>query len=319
MVAHEDEESLKRAELFDVLGHPTRIRVLRTLEGGALSFSELKRALDIESSGNLQHHLGKLGDLVKQTDDGRYAITDDAKEALRLVDSIEQKSAPTRAVQVESRKTRLSLFGLAVVVALLLVIAIYEHSLILKSIPLFDSINLSEKTLTLFGEKYAYLALTTAELQNGTRVTFHGAVFTYVNRSLSFVSMNFSEITSVFQGVTLTVELPEVEAFNMSKILLSFAYSRYFTVEFEDSEVETIPILPWPPLPFVAYSRERLSAPLRVMIYYLSGTRRISNKTIEVVYFEERGLYPILPEYTYRAFAFDIGQQTIMLLVKSDG
>lgn len=53
-----------------------------------MTFAGLKRTLQIESSGNLQHHLGKLGDLVRQTDDGLYALTDDAKEALRTLKAV---------------------------------------------------------------------------------------------------------------------------------------------------------------------------------------------------------------------------------------
>lgn len=61
-----------------------------------MTFAGLKRALQIESSGNLQHHLGKLGDLVRQTDDGLYALTDDAKEALRTLKAMEGiDSAPS--------------------------------------------------------------------------------------------------------------------------------------------------------------------------------------------------------------------------------
>lgn len=50
-----------------MLAHPTRVRILRILEKQPLSFADLKRVLGIESSGNLQHHLGKLGDLIKKT------------------------------------------------------------------------------------------------------------------------------------------------------------------------------------------------------------------------------------------------------------
>lgn len=80
-----NDQSQIRAELFEALSHETRIRILQALGEQPVTFAELKRALHMESSGNLQHHLGKLGGLVKQTDDGLYALTDDGKEALRTL------------------------------------------------------------------------------------------------------------------------------------------------------------------------------------------------------------------------------------------
>ena len=53
----------ERADLFEALGHETRIRILQTLSDSPRSFSGLKKAADIESSGNLSFHLGKLGSL----------------------------------------------------------------------------------------------------------------------------------------------------------------------------------------------------------------------------------------------------------------
>lgn len=279
------EESGKRAELFETLAHQTRIRILQALESQSMSFAELKRTLGMESSGNLQHHLGKLGNLVKQTEDGKYAITDDAKEALRLVGSIEQKPAQTGAIQVESSKTRWSLFSLALVSALLLTIVVYEYSLIMKSIPLFDDVGLSENALNLFGEKYAYLALTTTELQNGTRVTFDGAVFTYVNRSRYSTEEGMIPI-SARSGLL-----------NISGIPASLVYPRYFRVEFEDGEVETIPIMSWSARLYdwygqlVTYGQEQPPATLSFVIFDIHSSR---------------------------ALAFDVGPRTIMLLVKSN-
>lgn len=74
-----------RAEAFDVIGHPTRIRILQSLDKKSLTFSDLKRLVGIESSGHMSFHLGKLKDLVKTTPDGTYVLTDDGREALRII------------------------------------------------------------------------------------------------------------------------------------------------------------------------------------------------------------------------------------------
>jgi DNA-binding HxlR family transcriptional regulator len=77
-----------RAELFDALGHPVRIRILHALEDGPLGFSELRRKVGLESGGHLQFHLGKLDGLVMAAADSAYMLTDDGREALRIVNAM---------------------------------------------------------------------------------------------------------------------------------------------------------------------------------------------------------------------------------------
>jgi len=69
-----------------------------------MTFAALKKALQMESSGNLQHHLGKLGGLVKQTDNGLYALSDDGREALRVLDTIREadRTSSPRAERVRA-------------------------------------------------------------------------------------------------------------------------------------------------------------------------------------------------------------------------
>lgn len=74
-----------RAELFEALGHPVRLRILHSLQDGPLGFADLKRKVGIESGGHLQFHLGKLDGLIRSGEDGNYSLTDDGKEALRIV------------------------------------------------------------------------------------------------------------------------------------------------------------------------------------------------------------------------------------------
>ena len=83
--AGEDSFNLLKAELFEALGHPTRIRLLETLNKNAATFSDLKRSAEIESNGLLQFHLGRLGGLVRLNADGLYSLSDEGKEELRVV------------------------------------------------------------------------------------------------------------------------------------------------------------------------------------------------------------------------------------------
>ena len=84
MTKNDDEGfNVGRAELFEAMGHPNRIRILKALSDTPLGFSELKRTLSMESSGLLSFHLQKLSNLVKTTSEGAYALTDEGKEALQ--------------------------------------------------------------------------------------------------------------------------------------------------------------------------------------------------------------------------------------------
>jgi len=83
------DENRQRAEVFDALAHPTRIRILKALQEEALSFADLKKRMGIESSGHLQHHLSKLGDLIKTDRHGRYCLSEQGKDALFTVQTVE--------------------------------------------------------------------------------------------------------------------------------------------------------------------------------------------------------------------------------------
>jgi hypothetical protein len=88
-----DDFNSARAELFEALGHPVRIQILQALTNGPLSFSKLKNAVGIESSGHLAFHLGKLKPLVKVDADGNYELAQDGREALRLA-SVAMQASP---------------------------------------------------------------------------------------------------------------------------------------------------------------------------------------------------------------------------------
>lgn len=85
----------QRAEIFDALGHPMRLRILKVLSEGPLGFAELKRSLNVESSGHIQFHLDKLNGLIK-TEDGKYCISDKGKDALLTMQPIEKYNEDAR-------------------------------------------------------------------------------------------------------------------------------------------------------------------------------------------------------------------------------
>jgi DNA-binding transcriptional ArsR family regulator len=78
------------AELFEAIAHPTRIKILKILEKEPSTFASLKRQLDLDSSGNLDHHLKKLGSLITMQNDGFYGLTEAGKKALASVGAVEE-------------------------------------------------------------------------------------------------------------------------------------------------------------------------------------------------------------------------------------
>src|SRR5271165_657693 len=83
----EDTFNSSRAEVFEALGHPTRIKLLQVLSERPLPFSELKHAAGLDSNGLLAFHLGKLSGLVRLNQEGSYSLTDEGREALRIVEA----------------------------------------------------------------------------------------------------------------------------------------------------------------------------------------------------------------------------------------
>jgi DNA-binding transcriptional ArsR family regulator len=81
----EDGFNRDRAELFEALGHPTRIRIVEALSESPLGFAALKRKIGIDSNDLLAFHVGKLEGQVKTSVNGDYMLTDEGREALRIM------------------------------------------------------------------------------------------------------------------------------------------------------------------------------------------------------------------------------------------
>jgi DNA-binding HxlR family transcriptional regulator len=125
----------QQAEIFDALGHPTRIQILKVLSEGSLGFADLKKKTAIESSGHLQHHLTKLNGLIKTDEYGKYCLSDEGKDALLTVQAVENASQKDETKEKAHRRyfgKRLSLKPVAIILVTLLIastaVAIYEYN-----------------------------------------------------------------------------------------------------------------------------------------------------------------------------------------------
>ncbi len=69
-----------KAELYKILGHPTRLRILELLRTGEKTVSELQQALDVESSSTSQQlailRSHQLVDARKQGTNVFYTVRD---------------------------------------------------------------------------------------------------------------------------------------------------------------------------------------------------------------------------------------------------
>jgi DNA-binding transcriptional ArsR family regulator len=170
----EGEFDAAKAELFEAIGHPNRIKIIQELDQGPVGFAELKKRVGMESSGHLAFHLGKLRYLVALNSDGQYALTAEGKEALRMIQTVREK----RSGQ-ENRHTVVSRRAL-VAVLLVLIVA-------LAAVATFQQLEIANRpqphgTAVLNGKIYWYatVPLTSLPAKANVSITFGGVVFTLV-------------------------------------------------------------------------------------------------------------------------------------------
>jgi DNA-binding HxlR family transcriptional regulator len=125
-----DSFNTSRAEVFEALGHPTRMRILQALNDRALGFSELKRETGIESNGLLAFHLGKLTGLVKLNSESSYALTDEGREALRIIEASRKQPEvhPSQRPALHLPHPKAILAGLLVALIVLGSVAVYQQA-----------------------------------------------------------------------------------------------------------------------------------------------------------------------------------------------
>lgn len=155
------------------------MRILRTLEGRPMGFAELKREVSIESSGHLQFHLGKLAGLVETTSDGSYTLTDDGREAIRVLKSTAVGSDEIHSKVRSSSLRRVSwskplIAGLLIAMVVLGGVAAYQQQQIAAL-----NRDLSADTVMIGGTRYHYETVS-PNVPNGTSLTFQGVTFTFL-------------------------------------------------------------------------------------------------------------------------------------------
>ncbi|MGQ9721612.1 MAG: hydrogenase iron-sulfur subunit [Candidatus Jordarchaeum sp.] len=101
-------------DLYNILGHPLRRKILLLLEKeGYMQYSDLLKELNIETTGQLNFHLTKLGNLI--TKDGKaYRLSEDGKTIIRIMELNEKILSGEEVEKIETRKTELSRVGIII-------------------------------------------------------------------------------------------------------------------------------------------------------------------------------------------------------------
>ena len=196
----------KRAELFEALAHPVRMRILEVLEGDGVSFSELKRKVGLESSGHLSFHLAKLGDLLKVNEEGKYVLTGDGREALRMARTM--RAGPDHEWKGLSRPRNIE----RVVIGVLLIglvllggLAIIQEQ---QNASLSNAL-LSNQAGTIVIGGQRFLSVTVPFMSSGTTVSLGQVKFTFLdpqprnlvpNLGTEFIVANATFVTSTCVG-----------------------------------------------------------------------------------------------------------------------
>jgi len=101
------------AVLFEAISHPTRIKILFSLEKKAHGFADLKRKLGITSSGNLQHHISKLATLIRLDNSGDYILSDQGRDALVTIKSLRNVQNHQNNTNQYTTDRKITTFGAA--------------------------------------------------------------------------------------------------------------------------------------------------------------------------------------------------------------
>ena len=176
-----DSFDLSRAEVFEALGHPTRIRIMQSLANRPMGFAELKRDSGIESNGLLAFHVGKLEGLVKQNSEGSYALTDEGREALRIIDA--SKSSEKNGTSLRGQRRIIHIEKRKLIYAALLVTLLILASIIIVQQEELSSANsfLGSNTVVIGGSRYWALTESLENLVPNKSFYVDGVNFTTVS------------------------------------------------------------------------------------------------------------------------------------------
>jgi DNA-binding transcriptional ArsR family regulator len=110
--------------ILSALKHPLRRKILRMLADKPHNFSEILESLAIDS-GHLNYHIKSMGDIVTQTEDGKYALSSVGLAAIELVGKVEEQDKSTKTKKRSKRISKLAMIFSAIFAIALLTATVY--------------------------------------------------------------------------------------------------------------------------------------------------------------------------------------------------
>ena len=115
-------------DIFEAISHPLRVEILKLLAKKPMRFADIKRELEIESSGLLDFHLKKLDNLISVDNEGFYVLSEKGFAALEAIDTISKYDWQKRAYYIN--------------IALTIIINLFTLILDIKWLPLTISVGI---------------------------------------------------------------------------------------------------------------------------------------------------------------------------------
>ena len=207
----------------------------------------MKRETGIESSGLLAFHLGKLAGLVKLNPEGAYALTDEGREALRMVEASGKQvreGRPGRRLAVRVPHQKALVAGLVVALVVLGSVALYQQ----EQISSLDG-QVRAGTALVDGVRYWDMALPVT-VPNGTTIAFHGVTFAATTSPTSSFQYSYPDPGNyVFSG---SVRLSNDTLLNLTGRSVEITY--HFTIPHFMIQNDTLPPYPFQPAVVVSFA-----------------------------------------------------------------
>ena len=113
------------SSLHKILKDETRRKILALInEKGSITYTDLLKALESESTGLLNYHLKVLGDLL-QKNDGQYQLSEKGKLALKFTVEFSDDQTPRKVLGWPQQRFLIAILGVGEVAYYTIVLAFY--------------------------------------------------------------------------------------------------------------------------------------------------------------------------------------------------
>lgn len=103
--------------IFTALKHPIRRKILRRLQAGSSTYTDLLNDINIEN-GLLNYHLDNIKDLVAKQEDGRYSLNEFGRASVQLLQRVEEPITESTASPRHIRTRSIIALSVLIIAAL---------------------------------------------------------------------------------------------------------------------------------------------------------------------------------------------------------